>query len=152
MGFGCDRVEWQCVSAQGWSLGSRAARPSLRFQNREPGAQPLSHNLDHCPSPHQPPSLSEHPVRAEFPKNEGSVGPRQTTVLKISWLGRMGLAPFMHTQALSPQLEESAQEVTVLPPPRCPWAHWHCQALTRPVKGPAPSQAPSGFPSLRQGH
>lgn len=40
----------------------------------------------------------------------------------------------------------------LFPPPECPWAHWYCQALTRPAKGPAPCQAPAGFPSPRQGH
>lgn len=45
------------------------------------------------------------------------MGQRQTTGLKISWLGKMGLAPLTHSQALSPQLEESAQEVIAVPTP-----------------------------------
>lgn len=30
--------------------------------------------------------------------------------------------------------------------PSCAWAHWHCQALTQPVEGPAPGPAPAGLP------
>lgn len=87
MGFGCDR-EKDAASRRGWSLGCGAAWPGLRFLTRDA----FSRNLDHCPEP-QPQQCS----RPEFPKNEGIVGPGQTTGLKTAWLGGMGLAPSAHS-------------------------------------------------------
>lgn len=144
--MGSDCESRQCESPQGWSLGSRAARPGLRFQTRYPGTKPLSHNQDHCaPAP----ALAS--SQGRISKEQGYCGSEADHWVEDFMVGKDGLAPLTHSQALSHQVEESAQKVTAVPTPIMPLGTLALPG-TYSVKGPAPSQAPAGFPIPRQGH
>lgn len=141
------RVERQRESPQGWSLGSRAARPGLRFQTRYSGTQPLSHHRDHCA---QAPALAS--SRQNFQRTRVPWVRGRPLGLRFHGWERWGWPPSRTHKPSVLSLRSLLRKSLLFPPPSCPWAHWHCQALTPAVKGPAPSQAPAGFPSPRQGH